>query len=112
MSDAKWRTALDVIQHALGPNLRFRCKCLGEPEGNASHWLTSFPYHVPRPFKAIEWLEIDPIVRSAALGSEDRSSNLRQGLEALAIPFIEREGFFMILGYVIQPENAASKDPA
>ena len=103
MNDSKWREAIEVIGQVKG-YVRFRVKCVRDPEPRPDRWESSFPYHVPRPYKVIEWLEIDPIeekFRGQLLSPEtrDRTEALIDALRSHSIPFIHENARIRIQGY-------------
>ena len=43
----------------MGIGVRFRAKDVRGPEPRANYWDRDSPFHLPRPYRAIEWFEID-----------------------------------------------------
>ncbi len=103
MNDTKWNETILALQSVGGYRVQFRVRCLrdtGEPIG----WDHSFPYHIPTPYRAIEWLEINPIVttRMGALVPPKESDcrvAILAALQRYSIPVEERDGTIRIYGY-------------
>src|SRR5690349_6190172 len=63
MNDTKWLETLQALEAIPGFSVRFRFKDVRDPEPAVGFWDNGLPEHIPYPFKCIEWLEIDPVVR-------------------------------------------------
>lgn len=103
MNNTKWREVLDALDNMPNASVQFRAKCLGEAPSVL--WDTSFPEHVPYPFLAIEWLEINPIERysrGALLDDEvvDFSDEIEAALQSVPVPYTKEDGLFRIWGYL------------
>lgn len=103
MSTTKWRKALAAIDALSDYHPRFRVKCLREAESPT--WDTSFPYHVPHPYKVIEWIEFDPIVRyrrGQLLADKlvDCSESIMTALQKIQVLYETTETGLRIWGYV------------
>jgi hypothetical protein len=104
INDTKWREAIQAIQTVAGYVPRFRVKDLRGPEPSDNAWDGSFPYHVPRPFNVIEWLELEPRVRIlrgqlVAAQVTDYTEALIAALRAISVPFEQRGPYIRIWGY-------------
>jgi hypothetical protein len=104
MNNTKWRAMIAAIESTSGYRPRFRVKCIQEREPDADRWERSFPFHVPM-FRAIEWIEFDPLVRTpaGALTSdrcEDFGQQIESALARASVPFQRFGNAIRILGYV------------
>lgn len=104
MNNTKWREAIHAIQSIAGYVPRFGVKELRGPEPTDTEWDHSFPYHVPRQFNVIEWLEFDPVVRIlrgqlVAPQTTDYTEALIAALHAVSVPFEQRGSYIRIWGY-------------
>src|SRR6185369_17015551 len=90
MNDTKWTEALSAVSSVSGYQPRFRVRMvLDEDDPRRDRWDGSFPWHVPT-HVFIEWLEVDPIVRTrrghlVADAIEDFSAPLRAALLGIGI---------------------------
>ncbi len=105
MNDTKWREVMDIVQEVMGNNIRFRIKDVRGTEQEADHWTGSFPYHVPQPYKTIEWFEIATIVEQrignpSVATVQDLTESLVHALRTKHIPFYPQEGTIRIPGYI------------
>ncbi len=103
MNETKWNEAILALQSVEGFYVQFRVKCLRDIE-EPFGWDRSFPYHIPGPYKAIEWLDINPVVttRVGALVPpkvSDFRAEIRAALQRYSIPNEERDGTIRIYGY-------------
>lgn len=111
MNNTKWKETILALQSVDGFWVQFRVKCLRdmqEPVG----WDRSFPYHIPTPYRVIEWLEVNPVVttRVGALvkpRQADFRAAIREALQRYSIPNEERDGAIRIYGYK-RPSNSDS----
>ena len=104
MNDTKWREVIHAIQAIAGYVPQFRVKDLLGPEPADDAWDGSFPHHVPRPFKIIEWLEFEPVVRIprgqlVAPEATDYTEALMAALRSVSVPFEQRGPYIRIWGY-------------
>ena len=102
MNDTKWREVIVCLQGVSGFHVEFRVRCVRDPDV-APHRERSFPWHVPT-FQHIEWLEIDPIVRSQSGAvdrgrGEDFTDRLVSALKAIPVPISFEDGYLRIWGY-------------
>jgi len=58
MNDTKWREVIAILKDVCCGSVKFQVKCIRDKEPPADHWDGSFPYHVPGPYKTIEWLKV------------------------------------------------------
>ena len=103
MNDTKWREVVDCLLRVPGFHAEFRVRCVRDPLDSTPHRNRSFPWHIPT-FKHIEWLDIDPIVRSHAGAAdrghgEDFSDRLLAVLKAIPVPISFEQGYVRIWGY-------------
>lgn len=109
MNETRWAAALSAISSVPGYRPRFRVRILtDEHDPPADHWDDSFPWHVPT-HVFIEWLELDPVVRTRrgqllADSLEDFSAPLRVALLVGRVPFSIEGGSIRIWGY-LRPGN-------
>jgi hypothetical protein len=105
MNDTKWDAAVRAIQSVPRFSPRFRARCVKDQQGVfPKPWDGSFPWHVPT-FKFIEWLELDPILRTPlghllANACEDFTEQLCHALSAAHVPFSIEDGAIRIWGYL------------
>jgi len=103
INDTKWREAICALEAMPNAPVQFRAKCLGADP--ATLWDISFPYHIPQPFRSIEWLEINPIFRyfrGALVDDEvvDFTHEVIQALRSVHVPFTQEDSLIRIWGYV------------
>lgn len=103
MNETKWRETMEALQSIPGYYVRFRVKDVQGSEPT-DFWESSFPYHVPHPFKVIEWLEINPVIerhQGSLIAPEkiDFTAGVVGALQAKSIPFYQEAGVIRIQGY-------------
>lgn len=103
MNNTKWRELIAAIQGVARYRPRFRVKCVREGEPAADSWDGSFPLHVPT-FRHIEWLELDPIMRTRRGAivpdlTEDFSTPIEVALAMAGVPFERVGSAIRIVGY-------------
>ncbi len=104
MNDTKWREALDALQGVTGYIVRFRVKDVRGPEPRPGYWDRDFPYNISRPYKNIEWFEVNPLVersRGALLAPdvEDFTGAIVMTFQSKGIPYHHERGVIRIRGY-------------
>ena len=104
MNDTKWQETVDILSSIEGFAVRFQVKCLREDEPSINYWDGSFPEHIPYPYKVIEWLNIDPIVklhwgRLIAPEIRDFTNEVKSALKSKNIPFVQIKDVIRIYGY-------------
>ena len=105
MNDTKWREAIAALGSINGYSVRFRVRCLGDAANLDANWDFSFPWHVPSPFKAIEWLDIDPVVRKRVGAllppkTEDYRDAICSALDRFSVPHDNVGDVIRIPGYI------------
>ena len=104
MNDTKWAEAIHAIQSVDGYCVQFRVRCLRDEGQPSGHWDRSFPHHIPTPYKAIEWIDINPVLTSR-VGAQvpPKESDFRvaicKALSRFAIPYEELDDIIRIYGY-------------
>lgn len=104
MNNTKWQETVDVLLSIKEFAVRFQVKCLRAAEPSTNYWDGSFPEHIPYPYKTIEWLNIDPIVklhrgRLIAPETRDFTKEVERALESKNIPFVRKKDVIRIYGY-------------
>lgn len=105
MNNTKWREAIEVLVAIKDFQIRFRVKCLRDADDPPiNHWDGSFPYHIPRLFKGVEWLDIDPLMkihRGQLVAPEirDFTAAVIQALNSKNVPFVQMGEVVRIYGY-------------
>ena len=89
MNETKWREAMGILRDLMNYDVQFRVKDV-RSETSGNRWDGSFPYHVPRPYKTIEWMDID-------VG--DRIELVAEAFSAKSIPFHFGGAYIRIQGY-------------
>lgn len=112
MNDTKWCEAIAVLQELEGIAIAFRVKTVRGAAPSTSAWEHSFPWHLPRPWETIEWVDINPIVRyrrGQLLADEevDFTEQIVQALRSVYVPFSYEETAIRIWGYVRPGEMPA-----
>lgn len=103
MNNTKWSElrALMIDEASFSP--RYRVKCLRTTDERPYYWGADWYHHLPT-FKAIEWLEIDPVdrERKGHLVPDivtDKRDELEQLLGSRSIPFEWEGEFIRVYGY-------------
>lgn len=104
MNNTKWREAIDALVSIKGFAIHFRVKCLRGAEPSMDYWGGSFPEHIPYPYKVIEWLDIDPLMklhRGQLVAPEirDFTEEVQQALSSKNVPFVQMGDVIRIYGY-------------
>ncbi len=104
MNNTKWRKSIDALLSIEGFAVHFRVKCLRSAEPSIDYWDGGFPEHIPYPFKVIEWLDIDPLMkihRGKLVAPEIRDFTVKamQALSSKNIPFVQIGKVIRINGY-------------
>ena len=104
MNETKWQEAIQALRGAIG-SVRFRVKELRGSEPPADRWESSFPDHLPHPYKHIEWLEVDPVVRLPrgallAPAVRDCTQAAEEALRRSSVPFQCTDGVIRLQGYL------------
>ena len=73
MNDTKWREVVACLRGIPGYWVEFRVRCVRDPLDAVPRRDRSFAWHLPTPYKHIEWLDIDPVVRRVS-GAVDRGN--------------------------------------
>jgi len=109
MNRTKWRELVDI----LGSNSDFvpqtRLKYIDGKAHDRFSYLDSYLIKFGGFTRAIEWLEINPLMREhvgwlVAHKETDFSDWIREALTSYSIPFVEADGLFRINGY-LQPSG-------
>lgn len=105
MNDTKWHEAINALLKIVPSRMKFRFKCVRDPESPINQWEVSFPYHIPIPYKTIEWLDIDPLVRifrEQLVSDEinDYTHEIVNAFNTINVPFILHNGIIRIQGYI------------
>lgn len=102
INDTKWREARSIIEEIFDSNLRFRTKEVRGAEPPPSGWWQGdFEHHMPRTYKWIEWMEIDPVVRLYQQETaQDYTEAVTEAFRAKNIPFYRVGSVIRIQGYV------------
>ena len=105
MNDTKWQEAIQAFRGAISGNVRFRVKELRGGEPPADRWESGFPEHLPHPYKHIEWLEVDPVVRLPrgallAPAIHDCTQAVEEALRRSSVPFHLTGGIIRLHGYL------------
>lgn len=104
MNDSKWRAAISAVGSVAGYRARFRVRMVTDQNESPDQWDGSFPWHIPTP-ASIEWLELDPVVRTPRGqliddACKDFTELLSQALLQARIPFSIEAGMLRIWGYI------------
>ena len=105
MNNTKWREGIDALLSIEGFHVCFRVRCLRDAnDPPMNYWDGSFPYHIPRPFKVIEWLDIDPLMKIhrghiVAPEIRDFTAEVIQALNSKNVPFVQIGDVIRIYGY-------------
>ena len=104
LNDTKWRRLIKCIAEVQDYSVRFRVKCLRNTESDVDYWDGSFPWHVPTPYKSIEWIDFNP-VSETRVGQlldphvRDFTDEICAILDSITIPY-EIENFAIrVYGY-------------
>jgi hypothetical protein len=103
MNDTKWREVVACLRGIPGFYVEFRVRCVRDPLDEVPRRDRSFPWHLP-PYKHIEWLDIDPVVRLVRGAvdkgkGEDFTDVLLTSLKAIPAPVSRENGYLRIWGY-------------
>ncbi len=104
MNETKWQEAILALRGAIG-SVRFRVKEVRGSEPPTDRWESSFPEHLPHPYKHIEWLEVDPVVRLPrgallAPAIHDYTQAAGEALRRSSVPFHLTGGIIRLQGYL------------
>jgi len=94
MSNAKWIKLIKNLESFGHFNFSFRVKCLRE-ESFPENWEKSFPYHLPTPYKNIEWVELH-----APLQGLEFLSQLQISCKQINITYSIDNNIMRIYGYM------------
>ena len=103
MNETKWLELRHLMLTQAPFRPRWRTKCLRNE--SPSGWDSDRYYHLPQPFKVIEWLEIDPM-QSTRIGhlvpdqQVDHRDALLHLLASKSIPHEVANGYIKIRGYL------------
>jgi hypothetical protein len=90
MNATKWRETSEAMRHLPGGPPGFRIKDIRGPEPGLEDWDREWYYH-PRPWEAIEWLEIR---------SDPRRDQIVGILKGIGAPISLEEGRIRIWGWL------------
>jgi hypothetical protein len=110
MNDTKWREAISALRGIPGFYVRFRARSVRDGLDEVPSTQSSFPWHVPSPHAHLEWLEVDPIVRTRrgaliADDTRDFTAAVIQSLKTAGVPISLEGGLIRIWGY-LRPGSA------
>ena len=82
-NDTKWREVVAYLRGIPGFYVEFRVRCVREPLDAVPRRDRSFPEHLP-PYKHIEWLDIDPVVRLVGGRGQRQGGGFHRGASRFA----------------------------
>ena len=102
MNDTRWCEARSIIEEILDFRCRFRTKDVrGDEPPPSGGWQGDFRYHMPRTYKWVEWMEINPVVRLYQQETaQDYTEAVTDAFRAKNIPFYMVGSVIRIQGYV------------
>ena len=114
MNEAKWREAMSAVQEVMGHEagfLRFRVKCVRDSKPYWGDCEGIFPHFIPRPYKTIEWLDINPVAGACSEEggheSHDFTEALIEAFQAKSIPLHHNGTMLRLQGYTRSAPPAA-----